>query len=86
MCAHTIYAFDLMLTPAPPLQFALVLEHLESTFYSQALSNFTESDFEKAGYASNIRANIEQISMDENQHVEFLVRYLCAFSHRWRVR
>lgn len=66
------------LTDADILNFALVLEHLESTFYSQALSNFTESDFEKAGYASNIRANIEQISMDENQHVEFLTSALSA--------
>lgn len=59
-------------------QFALVLEHLESTFYSQALSNFTESDFEKAGYASNIRANIEKIAYDEAQHVSILTGALSA--------
>lgn len=66
------------LTDADILNFALVLEHLEATFYSQALSNFTESDFEKAGYSSNVRANIEQIGNDENQHVQFLTSALSA--------
>jgi len=66
------------LTDADILNFALVLEHLEATFYAQALSKFDASAFTSAGYASNIRANIEQIAMDEAQHVEFLTTALSA--------
>jgi len=66
------------LTDADILNFALVLEHLEATFYAQALSKFDASAFTSAGYASNIRANIEQIAMDEAQHVQFLTTALSA--------
>lgn len=66
------------LTDADILNFALVLEHLEATFYSQALSKFDASAFTSAGYASNIRANIEQIAADEAQHVQFLTTALSA--------
>lgn len=66
------------LTDADILNFALVLEHLEATFYSQALSNFSASDFTSAGYASNIRANIETIAADEAEHVSFLTSALSA--------
>jgi hypothetical protein len=42
------------------------------------LSKFDASAFTSAGYASNIRANIEQIAMDEAQHVQFLTTALSA--------
>jgi len=52
------------------LQFANVLEQLEATFYSQALSKFQESDFTAAGFPSAQLA-IEQfvsIQSDEATH------------------
>jgi len=56
------------------LQFANVLEQLETTFYSQALSKFQESDFTSAGYSS-AQVPIQQfqaISSDESTHTAVL--------------
>ncbi|KAK8865670.1 hypothetical protein IAR55_000815 [Kwoniella newhampshirensis] len=54
------------------LQYALTLEHLESTFYSTALDRFSESDFTAAGYPSWVRGRISQIAEHERQHVDLL--------------
>jgi rubrerythrin len=56
------------------LQFAHVLEQLETQFYSQALAKFQESDFVAAGF-SNAQIPIQQftdISNDESTHVSVL--------------
>jgi hypothetical protein len=43
------------------LQYALTLEHLEATFYRQALANFTAADFIKAGYKNDTYERVVQI-------------------------
>ncbi|KAG6829681.1 hypothetical protein H0H92_003799 [Tricholoma furcatifolium] len=56
------------------LQFADVLEQMESTFYSQALSTFQTSDFITAGYSSS-QLPIQQfqnIQSDEATHSQTL--------------
>lgn len=58
------------------LNYALTLEHLEDTFYRQALANFTEQDFMVAGYNSTFYNNIKTVSMDESTHVSFLTQAL----------
>ncbi|KAI5894430.1 uncharacterized protein SCHCODRAFT_02276602 [Schizophyllum commune H4-8] len=62
------------------LKFADVLEQLESTFYSQALSKFQESDFTGAGFA-DAQVPIQQfasIQRDEATHSAQLQAALAA--------
>lgn len=47
-------------------------QHLENTFYSQALQKYSEQDFTDAGFDSSVRAKVERISGDEQTHVDFL--------------
>lgn len=58
------------------LQLALTLEHLESTFYSQGLANFTIEDFNNAGLPTWAYGRFEQIAEHEAKHVEFLTSVL----------
>lgn len=60
------------------LQFALTLEHLENTFYKQALSMFTEQDFINAGMTPTFFSNLKYIAHDEESHVEALSAALTA--------
>ncbi|CAD6578939.1 MAG: hypothetical protein TREMPRED_002313 [Tremellales sp. Tagirdzhanova-0007] len=54
------------------LQLALTLEHLESAFYTQALSSFTAANFTAAGFPDSVRERFLQISEHESQHVKLL--------------
>jgi hypothetical protein len=53
------------------LNYALTLEYLEAYFYQQALANYSEADFDAAGF-SGVRQNIVQIGAHEQAHVNFL--------------
>lgn len=63
------------------LQFALTLEHLENTFYKEALGNFTEQDFIDAGYSAAYYNNLGYIATDEQSHVLFLEGTVKAASY-----
>ncbi|KAM4055129.1 ferritin-like domain-containing protein [Hirsutella rhossiliensis] len=54
------------------LNYALTLEFLESKFYSEGLSNFTEANFLDAGFSKEFYKNLKGISQDEKDHVAFL--------------
>jgi rubrerythrin len=58
------------------LNYALTLEHLESTFYHQSLRKYSKEDFANAGYPSWVRDRFEQISAHEQTHVDFLSKAL----------
>lgn len=62
------------------LQFANVLEQLESTFYAQALQKFNQSDFTAAGFAS-AQIPVQQfqaIFKDESTHASTLQSAITA--------
>ena len=54
------------------LNYALTLEHLEATFYKEALAKFTPKDFADAGVGASFYNNLKEIASDEQNHVEFL--------------
>jgi hypothetical protein len=54
------------------LNFALTLEFLEAQFYKEALANYTEADFDAAGF-TGVRQYIVEVAADEQAHVDFLV-------------
>ena len=64
------------ITDADILNYALTLEHLEDTFYKEGLTNFSQSDFAKAGFDSTFYANLKEVSSDESTHVSFLTAAL----------
>jgi hypothetical protein len=66
------------------LNFASVLEQLETQFYSQALKKFQQSDFTSAGFSSAEIA-IEEITViqnDESTHVTAIEEILVAFGEK----
>jgi len=58
------------------LNYALTLEHLEDTFYREALSKYSVSDFTAAGFSEDTYNKIKTISSDEATHVSFLTTAL----------
>jgi len=54
------------------LNYALTLEHLENAFYKAAITNFTAADFQAAGTTTGFYGNLQEISLDEQTHVDFL--------------
>jgi len=61
-------------TDATVLQFAEVLNQLESQFYTQALDKFKDSDFTAAGFhVTDVPTQIfKEIQLDEQAHISFL--------------
>jgi len=57
------------------LQYALTLEHLEDTFYRQALAKFDSAAFKSAGFP-DVRSRIAEIASHEKAHVAFLTTAL----------
>jgi len=60
------------------LNYALTLEHLEDTFYREALAKFTVDDFLAANFTEETYERIQTISKDETTHVSFLTSALTA--------
>ncbi|KAL1710660.1 ferritin-like domain-containing protein [Schizophyllum commune] len=58
------------------LNYALTLEHLENTFYHQALANYTQEDFTNAGLPEWARGRFEEIGKHEQSHVDTLTSVL----------
>jgi hypothetical protein len=60
------------------LNYALTLEHLEDTFYREALAKYSVTDFKNAGFDEETYNRIKTISKDEETHVSFLTGALKA--------
>ena len=60
------------------LTYALILEHLEDSFYRGGLANFTQAQFAVAGFDEVFYNNLVQTSKDETTHVSFLTAALTA--------
>ncbi|KAN0111294.1 Ferritin-like domain containing protein [Russula decolorans] len=81
---HIVSAAPLKRTTDPGtmqvLDFAYVLENLETEFYKQGQSKFKSSDFSAAGFTSGDAAvEVTTIQIDESTHVTALQSILVAF-------
>jgi hypothetical protein len=59
-------------TPIDVLNYALTLEHLEATFYREAMERFTGDDFLAAGFQAGARDRFVMIGEQEADHVATL--------------
>lgn len=59
--------------PVDVLNYALTLEHLESSFYRDSNAMFSEADFEDAGFDSAVYGRFKSIQQHESDHVDVLV-------------
>jgi hypothetical protein len=66
------------ITDADILNYALTLEHLEDTFYREALAKYSVADFKNAGFDEETYNRIKTVSKDEETHVSFLTGALKA--------
>ncbi|KAK2603730.1 hypothetical protein QQS21_004106 [Conoideocrella luteorostrata] len=66
------------ITDGDILNYALTLEHLENSFYSQGLDDFSKTDFANAGFDATFYNNLKKVSRDEAAHVSFLTTALKA--------
>ncbi|KAF2401419.1 hypothetical protein EJ06DRAFT_509066 [Trichodelitschia bisporula] len=66
------------LTDLDILQFALTLEHLESTFYQQGFAKFPDSDFAALGLSPDQITGLKQVGMTEQTHVTQLMSAISA--------
>ncbi|KAJ3098026.1 hypothetical protein HDU97_004359 [Phlyctochytrium planicorne] len=62
------------------VQFALLLEDLESAFYQQGLARFDRNEFRRAGFRDFVRDEFTKIAANEATHVGFLGGALNTFS------
>ncbi|KAF1829317.1 hypothetical protein BDW02DRAFT_602646 [Decorospora gaudefroyi] len=60
------------------LNYALTLEHLEDTFYREALQQYNLTSFLASNYTNETYTRVQQISADESSHVSFLTSALTA--------
>ena len=61
------------------LNYALVLEQLEQTFYNKASTAFSAADFEAAGLTNNVVGYLGIIAANENTHVAVLTALINAY-------
>ena len=60
------------------LNFALTLEHLDSTLYREGLEQFAAQDFVDVGYDASVRDYLEQIVANEETQVAFLTETISS--------
>lgn len=65
-------------TPVDVLNYALTLEHLEATFYREALVKFTGDDFVTAGFQAEAIDRFAMIADQEKTHVETLISVITS--------
>lgn len=63
------------------LNYALTLEHLESTFYNEGLAKFNATDFTDAGYNSSVYWYLQMVQSHEASHVVFLTAVIDTASY-----
>ena len=61
------------------LNYALILEELEATFYGMAGAAFTAAQFAAAGYNASVPAFLAIIAANENTHVSVLQATIAAY-------
>jgi Ferritin-like domain len=58
--------------PVDVINYALTLEHIEATFYREAVAAFAAADYEAAGFQAGVMDRIAAIADHEKAHVDAL--------------